>query len=166
MKYAITWIGETPDTKENWELCEDHQTGVSIWECPDPKDRFYCTATAASITGWVRAYLLTALHNVVSPVYCDTDSIICQSVGSLRIGNEIGEWKVENEYDEIHIAKRKMYTGKVKNTDHWKNVSAGVSFSSSEIKNVTAGNTVTYLPHAPTFSIKSSAKFIKRTVSR
>ena len=79
---------------------------------PGPEDeRYEDVAIAASITSAARAVLMRALHHAVRPIYCDTDSIICESMGEgADIGSELGQWKLEHEgIYKIAVAAKKVY---------------------------------------------------------
>lgn len=76
---------------------------------PLSKHRYYNIATAASITGWVRAFLWRSLLKCDRPLYCDTDSIAAADVSRLDLGKKLGQWKVEAECDEYAIAGKKNY---------------------------------------------------------
>ena len=73
------------------------------------KWRFYNVATAASVTGFVRAYLFRALSTVSGPLYCDTDSIAARDTSRLTFGKALGEWKDEGCFDRYSIAGKKLY---------------------------------------------------------
>jgi hypothetical protein len=89
----------------------DDSEGRYIWDKPP---RFYNVGTGASITGSARAVLLRALRSVRTPIYCDTDSIICRDIGSLEIDHKkLGAWKLEKTFDEVVIAGKKEYACKV-----------------------------------------------------
>ena len=74
-------------------------------------ERYEDVAIAASITSAARAVLMRALHHAVRPIYCDTDSIICESMGEgADIGSELGQWKLEHEgIYKIAVAAKKVY---------------------------------------------------------
>lgn len=76
---------------------------------PLSKHRYYNIATAASITGWVRAFLWRSLLRCESPLYCDTDSIAARDVSRLDLGKKLGQWKHEATCDEYAIAGKKNY---------------------------------------------------------
>jgi len=151
-----------------WQLIQDNEFDKSIWEKPDPGKQFFNVAIAASITGFVRAYLWRALCQCEEPLYCDTDAIMTRKFNGKR-GVEIGEWKIEAIFDELHIAGKKMYAGKLADDyiaslpankadkvrrNPWKIASKGVKLSHEEIARVAAGETVEYRKIAPTFSLK------------
>lgn len=72
--------------------------------------RFYNLATAASITGLVRANLWRTIHASKHPFYCDTDNVTALDYpADLKIGPELGEWQVEYSYDRLVICGKKMY---------------------------------------------------------
>lgn len=75
----------------------------------DGKWRYYNVATAASVTGYVRALLFTSLTRCSRPLYCDTDSISAVDTSSLDFGTKLGQWKDEGAYDYAAIAGKKMY---------------------------------------------------------
>lgn len=144
---------------------------------PEEKHRFFNVATAASITGYVRAMLFEALCQVSNPIYCDTDSIACRSTASLPLGDGLGEWKVEGAFDEYAIAGKKMYSfhkvGAPRtleldsrgNYSHYKVACKGVDLSPYELQRAAAGNNVTYSPMVPTYSVKRTAPiFVPRDV--
>jgi hypothetical protein len=136
-------------------------------------------ATAASITGLVRARLFKDLCRVRDPLYCDTDSISARDVTSLSLGSELGQWKVELECDAYAIAGKKMYAkrsafdqGLDKETGlyeypqgGYKVACKGVSLSADEIIRAAKGEEISYSPKVPTFSItRPVPRFIGRNV--
>lgn len=172
-------FGEEPDENNTarregkeplWTLgMEFEEICISVWEKSVPLNAksFYNVATAASITGCVRAHLLESLAEVRRPVYCDTDCIICESPGPLPIGSEIGEWKLEGKTveDGMHIAGKKLYAANL-TSGKWKCASKGVRITPADIVKIASGESVTSTLEAPTFSLKSGARFVTRTVRR
>lgn len=71
--------------------------------------RYYNVATAASVTGWVRAYLFRSMMKCSDVLYCDTDSIAASDTAGLEFGKGLGQWKDEGAYDEYAIAGKKLY---------------------------------------------------------
>ena len=130
---------------------------------PPSAQRFFNVATAASITGRVRAYLLESLHAVTRPVYCDTDSIIAVEASNLTQSDTLGDWSVEARPDRLAIAGKKLYAA-------WqagnvvKLASKGVRLSADEIEKVARGQTVSYNSLAPTFSIGRGRFITSRTI--
>lgn len=76
---------------------------------PESKQRHYNIATAASITGFVRAFLFESLCKCEGLLYCDTDSIAARDVSKLTQSSKLGDWKLEMECDEYAIAGKKLY---------------------------------------------------------
>lgn len=118
------------------------------------RQRYYNVATAASVTGFVRAYLWRALQQCAGVLYCDTDSIACADSGSLALDpKRLGAWDLEAQCDHGGIAGKKLYAFHTL-AGKWKTASKGVKLSAAEIMHVAAGNEAIYKPIAPTFSIK------------
>lgn len=144
---------------------------VAEKELENHEKRFFNVATAASITGCVRAKLWRAICESTGPIYCDTDSIAAKSFGPLSYGNELGQWgKVEasKEHGErpyvfAAVAGRKMYAFR-DDKGQWKKASKGVRLTTDEIIAVAKGQTVTYTPLAPSFSVHREPTVIKRNV--
>ncbi len=144
--------------------------------------QFNNVATAASITGCVRAFLARSMAQCKGVLYCDTDSIIARDTSRLSLGNELGEWKLEKECDEIYIAGKKLYAahdyrgtppqppeGKKPEWKEWKTASKGVRLTADEICQVAQDETdkgISYSFEAPNFSVFSGVTFTKRTVRR
>jgi hypothetical protein len=164
-KYKIVELGEIPEEIENeeWEHTFDNDfAGISVFEAPDPGDKYFNVLTAASITGFVRAMLLEAIlsHDVL---YCDTDSIIYRGNSSLSFGDNLGQWKQEATGKELFLAGKKLYAFHGNNGE-WKTASKGVQLSPQQIKSVALGNKVNYKRDAPVYSFKKGLSFLTREV--
>lgn len=123
----------------------------------DPwQQHFINVATAASITGWVRAYLWRALDASDGPVYCDTDCIIARGASGLTIGSDLGEWNHEGTASEAWIAGKKLYylKGRFEKGKTEKMAAKGVRPDARSIKKAALGGTVVVRSEAPTFSLK------------
>lgn len=156
-------FGDMPDGDE-WSLYCDTETGQSIYSKPAPKNTFYNVATAASITGFVRAYLWRHICASKNPIYCDTDSLMCEDFKG-EIGKDLGQWGIEAELIEIYIAQKKMYAALTKD-GKWKKASKGVKLEAEQIKTgVLTGENLTIERPAPAFSLKYGARFFDRTVN-
>jgi hypothetical protein len=127
----------TDHNAERPEGYEEQQSPVfrcpdyDVWERPAPRKNFNNVATAASITGVARTILLKAICSAVDPIYCDTDSLICRSIANVEISDtKLGAWKLEDEFDEVAIAGKKLYAcrsyGKAGHSDKIKVRSKGV----------------------------------------
>ena len=157
---------------------------------PLEKHRYYNIATAASITGWVRAFLWRSLQKCSGVLYCDTDSIAARDVSALDSGKKLGQWKLEAQCDEYAIAGKKNYAFHVvgmarpvhvkrqKPLDApetrsqwddlrkcWKLASKGADLSPREMIAASLGFEVLNRASVPNFSIhKNEFSFIDRKV--
>lgn len=130
----------------------------------DGKSRYYNLAVAASITGFVRAYLFKAIKQCSGVMYCDTDSIACVDTNKLPIDSEtLGAWDIEGNFSFGAIAGKKLY-GFRDNNNKWKTASKGVRLSPEEIVRVANGEKITYSPEVPTFSLKRGIIFTPRLI--
>lgn len=161
-----------------WERIGDWGTRHLVSQpLPEVKHNYYNVATAASITGYVRAMLFDALSRVYDPIYCDTDSIAARDVSGLELGPELGQWKLEAECDQYAIGGKKLYA--FRKTDKWlasertknenapqfKTASKGVRLTPEQIIDVARGKEIIYEPDVPTYSIHSAAPhFVNRVV--
>ena len=142
-----------------------------LWsrKIPLEKQQFYNVVTAASITGYVRAFLWESILKVDTPYYCDTDSIICAGKGSLPLGGQLGEWELETitanrPAQKLAIAGKKMYC--LWNGSKTKLASKGARLTPQEILKIAKGETIVYRQEAPTYSIKSGINFLKRKIRK
>lgn len=164
--------GEDPNTpaSSGWTLASDlEEIGLSIWERPTKVHRnsFFNVATAASITGCVRAFLMESIAKCGRVIYCDTDSIIAEDTSGLAVGRDLGQWKVEGKVKPDHawIAGKKLYALKL-DDGKWKTAAKGVDLTPKQICAVAEGNRAKSKFDAPTFSLFSGQRWITRTVSR
>jgi hypothetical protein len=143
------------------------------------KSRYYNIVTAASITGLVRAMIFEAMQVCSGLIYCDTDSLAAQDVSRCKIGNELGEWKIEGEFDYFAIAGKKTYAfhkdgepftdelDEKNEYKYWKLASKGVDLSPSELIQVATGHTIKYSPLVPTYSVKrETPMYVSRDVRK
>lgn len=160
-KYEITRYGDAPTEPGEWRHCEDTAFDTTIWAAPDPSDKFVNVAAAASITGLARANLMRALQSVESPVYWDTDCIICRDPGDLPMGDGLGAWAIEADYETVTIVKPKLYGGRT-TAGKVKAAHKGVQLQLADIEALYTGAAVEWLNDAPSFSIKRAPSFVKR----
>ena len=133
----------------NWALVEK--------DVPDEEKRFLNVATAASITGYVRAEMFDSLMTVDTPLYCDTDSIACIDTAELEIDSEkLGAWDLEDTFDKYAIAGKKLYA--FVNATKFKKATKGGNLTVEEIFEIAQGNIIKYKPDAPTYSWKRGIK--------
>ena len=165
-EYYLDDYGAIPKEDENGEFDPGPIYGdLQLFgrDLPESKWRFYNIVTAASITGWVRAYLWESIQKCESVLYCDTDSIICKSGDQLPLGDELGNWDLEAEPDRIAIAGKKLYAC-FKDGKEIKKACKGVKISGKEIERVARGEIVKYVSEAECFSLKQGKHFIERNV--
>ena len=133
---------------------------------------------AASITSASRAILLDGLQHATRPIYCDTDSIICEAFNGWIDDTALGAWKAEAWTppgksrkepiiaDYCAIAGRKTYC--LFNVVRGRAVpikwaSKGGDLKPSEIIGAARGREFVRVNEAPTYSTKSAPRFIHRT---
>jgi len=195
-EFKLTEVGELPieqredETRpeflrrikaEEWALEADSPFGISIWSKPDPGDTYYNVATAASITGYVRAYLWRAICASKNVLYCDTDSLVCETYQGI-VGPKIGEWEIEGETSNVFIGGKKLYAMKMQTPfkggfnlfenrankekkAKWKTACKGCRLSPAQIiKIVKGGRTIVWYNDAPTFSLTRGLSFISRKI--
>jgi hypothetical protein len=163
MDHKILPVGEynRKMAKEGWNICERfEEMGFDFLERPTSVKKmvFHNVATAASITGYVRSMLMSAIANVSEPIYCDTDSIICKGNATLNFGENLGDWELEASNNKgIHIAGKKLYAMRLAG-GIWKTASKGVRLQPHEICNVANGEEQVWRNFAPSFNLKTFAK--------
>jgi hypothetical protein len=167
-----------------WERGADWKARLLMRrQLEDSKQRFYNVATAASITGYVRAHLWRSLQKCKGVLYCDTDSIAAQDVSGLTLGNDLGQWKLEMACNEYAIAGKKLYAFRKTPDWHaqelisakddltradikeWKTASKGTKLTAEQIVEVANGSAVTFDPSVPTYSVhRATPVFTRREV--
>ena len=148
--------------ENGWNIHTEIDDEKCLYIRPTSQRQYINVATAASITGSVRAMLMKGLHCVQNPVYCDTDSIICESTGDLRLGTNIGEWDLEFLPTEAHIAAKKIYALRDAHGNE-KISSKGFKASFNDIVRLVHGETINWKNDAPTFSLNKTS-FISRNI--
>jgi len=136
---------------------------VGARDLPEERQRYYNVATAASITGYVRATLWRAICRCDGVLYCDTDSIAAHDTSAISIDNELGGWSCDGEFQSGGIAGKKLYAfkyakgrepaGKDKKKRQYKHASKGGRLTPGEILRICDGERIRYTPEAPTFSL-------------
>lgn len=159
-----------------------------IWSKKAPNTNRFNVATGASITGAARSVLMEALATAINPIYCDTDSIICEDLPNVAVdGSELGAWKLEAEAQVAAIAGKKLYAlldgdpircarrkaeAQANNTkleyvgaaQKVKQANKGVSVTPAEIVRIAQGETVHTFRDAPSFRLNGTHAFISRKV--
>lgn len=159
---CIRGIHQKPDLP--WEL-EESAPNWTIWAKESPTKRFFDVAIAASVTSAARSVLMRGIAGATNPVYCDTDSIICESLSGVTLDEyELGAWKLEARGDRIAVAGKKLYA-LFDGDSPVKWASKGTKLSPIEIMKVATGDQILWQSEAPNFSLTGSTKFVAR-VSR
>lgn len=173
-----------PDNYQNYEVVEKDSIEIAFSQgmnfysflgdnlaimsegLEERQKNYYNVATAASVTGFVRAMLFRQLCASENPIYCDTDSIACEG-GEFNCGKELGQWENEGEFSEGAIAGKKIYAFLGKNGKYkgkYKKASKGVKLTPQEIYKVASGEIVNYQNIAPTFTISKENYFLERKI--
>ena len=132
---------------------------------------FYNAATAASITGFVRAYLLRHMDAVQKAggrlFYCDTDSVVFEAapddVSPFRFSKALGDWSHEGYFVRGGIAGKKLYAF-LGEDGKWKAARKGVRLEPEQIMEVAAGGEVEWEAQAPSFTMSARVKTGKREI--
>ena len=173
--YTLKSRGDIPDIiaeMSDGESIQDFREWVIHAEqAATGKRRFYNLATAASITGYVRAMLWRAICAAERPLYCDTDSITAKAFGdNVTLSKELGDWEIEYEYDRVIICGKKLYAmhkrGEPDNIKaSWKMASKGARLDYTDLIKIAAGEKVQFNNIVPTFSMsKEKPTFVSREI--
>lgn len=65
---------------------------------------------AAYLTAYTRRELQLFAGEEEDLVYCDTDSLFCETSRTERIGSALGEWKLEDRYADFYALAPKTYS--------------------------------------------------------
>lgn len=151
--------------REGYDFCAELDYNLLVArDLYESEMRYYNVATAASITGAVRAKLWRAICQCQGVMYCDTDSIACIDTGSLELHpTELGAWDVEAQCDYAAISGKKLYAFR-KTDGSWKTASKGARLTEKELCELARGKPITYANPAPTYSIKKKPTFLTRTL--
>ena len=151
-------------TEEGWSVafeCMDY----FLWKKPVTVPQYYNVATAASITGAARSLMLRGIRASTFPVYCDTDSLICENLDAEIDPKKLGAWKFEGEGDCVAIAGKKLYA-MFKNGEPIKYASKGAKITPNDIRRVAEGDVVQWQSDRPSFNVAHDPIFISRRISR
>lgn len=163
--WLIMSYGTWPDSDE-WELHQEFDS-VCIFRRKTESHRYFDVAIAASITGAARSILLDAIHSSKNPIYCDTDSLICESLDMRISETELGAWKHEGTFDELCVAGKKLYAGngvKPNGKPFKKVASKGIKATFDDVLQITRGESFEWRSMAPNFKLTGEVKFTKRTI--
>lgn len=148
-----------------------------IWQKPTVRKTYYNVATAASITGATRAHLLRGIAQATRPLYCDTDSIICEAFHGETHPTRLGAWELEkydtdgdgvkdcSDIDEVCIAGKKLYACFIRGLGV-KKASKGANVPFDEIRKIAHGGTYVHQNPAPVFKLDGRVEFVERRMTR
>lgn len=173
--YEIAEIGDNAPKLRGFKFEDDITDDLALWvKSSYTGDGFYDVATAASITGYVRAmlmekiYMERKLHNTV--YYCDTDCAMVSGYHSMAPNTKLGAWKYEGLAHSGAFAGKKLYALRgVFGDKKEKKASKGANLTYAQIMRVARGESVGWKNRAPNFKLGVStenAKFVKRTIKR
>lgn len=170
-KYKDYFIAEPGQRVPEYDLELTEFGAYWLWSKPidtdSPAARYFDVATAASITGAVRAFMWRSILAVERPLYCDTDSILCEGIGDLHMGDALGEWSIEAAVTRAHIAGKKLYALETPDSKTgWKVASKGVKATPEQIIKAAQGHDVFVERDAPTYSAKSVPRFNNRIIRK
>lgn len=143
----------------------ESESGFIIWKKPSAIFTRYNVATAASITGAARSVLLDALAISKNPIYCDTDSIVCESLEVPSDSKTLGAWKLEAEASTACIAGKKLYALFTDENICCKQANKGVRITAKQIEDICRGGEVEWINQAPSFKLNGNHTFIHRNIA-
>lgn len=158
-------IGElSREEFSEWDLFEIHGD-YQIWRKKSKAKSYFDVATAASITGASRAKLLEGLALSSRPLYCDTDSIICEDFAGETDDSKLGAWKCEGEADRVAIAGKKLYAA-FSGGECIKLASKGVRLRPDDVLSLCQGEVISWANAAPSFSLSHAPNFVARKITK
>ena len=169
LKYRDYELIEKPDIEDYIDNNYDFEGEIgncALMSSPISENhmKFYNVLTAASITGFVRAYLYRHILECENPLYCDTDSIAFTGKGNFIEGKALGEWEKEGDFEKGAIGGKKLYAFKYKDKNKYKISSKGARLNEKDIFSIAMGEEILYKNNAPTFSIGKEPIFIQRKI--
>lgn len=157
---------------EEWREADEYvdENGMPLYrilEADNNSESYYDVAIGAAITAAARSVLMRAKRLAVNPLYCDTDSLLCECLPDDMIGPELGKWKLElSGITTAAIAGRKLYglfddSGKMV-----KCATKGVRLTPSQILWVAQDpdHEAVYFRDAPSMRIGKQTRYITRKV--
>lgn len=158
---------------EPWTPAFTNQN-FTMWKKPIEVKSYYNVAIGASITGAGRSVLLRGLHATPQPLYCDTDSIICNGASSIEISDtRLGAWKCEAIGTMVAIAGKKQYAlfdekGSPILDKNGKEKAAhkGSALTARDILRLVRGEEIESKLAAPCMKFDGRQEFVKRIIRR
>jgi len=164
------WVKANQPMQEPWELEMIYEEfGYMLWSTKAAHIKgkytsYYNVAIASSITGAARSILLEGLKKAKRPLYCDTDSIVCESLKGVEISDTVlGAWKYEGCGTEMAIGGKKMYA-LFDGETCIKQATKGCLLTPEEIRDVCNGKVIEWQNQAPTMRLGKDTRFLKRNI--
>jgi hypothetical protein len=157
-----TWrVGKGAELQQDFGRFEIWNAQAEVKE-----NSYFDVATAASIAGASRAVLMRAISLAKNPLYCDTDSLICESLEGVPIHpTDLGAWKLEETADTVLIAGKKLYACLYQG-ETVKLASKGAKLNADEIRRLCLGDVVRWDSQAPNFKFDGSTKYVSRNIRK
>jgi hypothetical protein len=150
-----------------WSPAFEHQGKYRIWQAPLLQHFYYNVCTGASITGAARAELLRGIKCATNPLYCDTDSIICEELDGVHLHDtQLGAWKLEDEGELAAICGKKLYAIFGPKGECIKKAHKGARLTGVDILKIAGGATVESVNPVPTFKLNGAHEFSVRKIRR
>jgi hypothetical protein len=143
------------DIERVWSFVDAFNDKLGLYESEPIGGKWYNVAVVASITGFVRAYLLRAIKASDNFLYCDTDSIFaCDFSG--EVSNNLGAWSHDGTYSKGFFCGKKLYYADSADKNRWKDKYAhkGVKIERKDYVRLVQGETVEYHFNEPNISLK------------
>ena len=136
-----------------------------IWSKPAEKMKFLNVGTAASITGAARSVLMRAIHNAHNPVYCDTDSLICEELRESDIHKtRLGAWDIEKEITELIVCGKKLYAYRDKSGKEYIKSKGVQGLNWNDMLEILHGSIIEKTNFAPTLTRRGNQGYITRRI--
>lgn len=176
--YLITSLDHNPNSKYAsmadpnpviWEnsmsvdMNGDPDNAFNVWTKASINKTRFNVAAGASITGAARAVLMEAIAVSSRPIYCDTDSLLCESLPLVLDETKLGAWKLEAEIDTAGVAGKKLYAF-FKDGKCVKKAHKGFKITGEDIIAVCQGKKRTSFNDAPTFKLNGGVSWVSRNV--
>lgn len=157
-------IFEYPNCPEGWTPSYIWERQYIIAKKKVENPRYNNVATGSSITGAARSLLLKGISHAIKPYYCDTDSIICEDLPGVEIGDkELGAWKLEATGNRLAIAGKKLYAVWSEGGQCIKKAHKGSRLNADEIAYIAGGGEVTFENPVPAFKFDGKQTFVGRS---
>lgn len=160
-----------------------------IWAKPSNSryTGFFNVGVGASITGAARSELLRGIAKAKRPIYCDTDSIVCERFSGDVDPSRLGAWDMEAKGDLFACGGKKLYAlfsldqkdakpdargvyEKIvyQGRHYWlvKKAHKGAILTGAEVLAVASGDVVRFKSSRPNFKLDGTVEFIERDIRK